>query len=58
MGADGFHLGFSHLPWRGRDGPLAMGGGKKASQEVGKKDTPEMGGGLEKGPGGTFGEHC
>ena len=35
-----------------------MGGGKKASQEEGKKETLEMGGGLEKGPGGTFGEHC
>jgi hypothetical protein len=33
-----------------------MGGGKKANQEE-KKETSEMGGGLEKGPGRTFGEH-
>lgn len=35
-----------------------MGGGKKANQEEEKKETSEMGGRLEKGPGGTFGEHC
>ena len=35
-----------------------MGGGKKANQEEEKKEISEMGGGLEKGPGRTFGEHC